>query len=106
MKALTTLLCLIAIVLSGINQSPAQENSTAPQKPAAEKPSTIVKVADAVAVRPICFLSTLVGSTLFVVGLPISAAIKQTKPAADALVVRPAKATFKRPLGDMEAMAD
>jgi hypothetical protein len=106
MKArLTTLLCLVALVLAGAGQCPAQDKP-APEKPAQEKPSTVVKVADAVLVRPICFASTVVGSTLFVLGLPISAALKQTKPAADALVVRPAKATFKRPLGDIDAMAD
>jgi len=55
---------------------------------------------DAVVVRPVCLLATVVGSALFVVSLPIAAISKSIKPAAHALVGRPASATFKRPLGD------
>ena len=96
MKArLTTLLCVITLALAGITQASAQD-----------KPSTVVKAVDAVVVRPICFASTVVGTTFFLISLPVTAAIKQTKPVADSLVVRPAKATFKRPLGDIDAMAD
>lgn len=96
MKArFTTIICTIALSLATIQTSHAQQN-----------PSTVVKATDAVVVRPLCFVSTLVGGTLFVVSLPITAIAKKTKPAADALVVAPAKATFKRPLGDMDAMAD
>jgi hypothetical protein len=98
MKArLTTLLCVLALAWAGVTQSPAQEK---------EKPSTVVKVADAVCVRPICFAATVVGSALFVISLPVAAIIKKTKPMADTFVVRPAKATFSRPLGDLDAMAD
>jgi len=96
MKArLTTLLCIAAIGCASMNQSVAQE-----------KPSTLVKAADAVLVRPLCFTSTVVGSALFLISLPVAAPLKKAKPLADVFVVRPAKATFKRPLGDMEAMAD
>jgi hypothetical protein len=55
---------------------------------------------DTVIVRPVCFLATVLGSALFVVSLPIAAVSKSIKPAAHALVVRPANATFRRPLGD------
>ncbi len=68
--------------------------------------SPVVKAADAVIVRPICFASTVVGSALFVLSLPVTAPLKKTKSTADMLVVKPANATFKRPLGDMDAMAD
>ena len=96
MKArLTTIVCAIALGLASTPISRAQQ-----------KPSGVVKAADAVVVRPLCFASTLVGGTLFLISLPITAIAKKTKPAADALVLAPAKATFTRPLGDMDAMAD
>lgn len=102
MKArLTTRLCAVALVLAGTTQ--AQEQQSAPPPP--QKHSVVVKVADAVIVRPISAVSTLVGSTFFVIGLPVTALLKRTRPAADALVINPARATFKRPLGDLDAMA-
>jgi len=58
---------------------------------------------DAVVVRPVCFLATVVGSVLFFVSLPVAAISKSVKPAAHALVVRPARATFQRPLGDFSS---
>jgi hypothetical protein len=61
---------------------------------------------DAVIVRPVCFLATVVGSALFVVSLPVSAISKSVRPAAHALVVRPAKVTFTRPLGDFKPIED
>jgi hypothetical protein len=36
----------------------------------------------------------------------VTAINKAVKPTADRLVVRPAKATFQRPIGDLDAMAD
>ena len=63
-------------------------------------------VADAIVVRPACFVATIVGSAFFVVSLPIAVASKSVHQTADALVVGPAKATFTRPLGDLEALVD
>ncbi len=57
-------------------------------------------------IQPICFVSTVVGSAFYVLSLPVTAPLKKTKPVADTLVIRPAKATFTRPLGDLDAMAD
>ena len=74
---------------------------------AAEKtPGPLAVAADAVVVRPLCLASTIVGSALFVVALPVAAASKSVKPTAEALVAKPAAATFKRPLGDLDAMAE
>lgn len=98
---LTTLVCVLALGFAGTTASLAQE-----QPSASVKPSVPVKAVDAVLVRPLCLASTVVGGTLFVLSLPVTAILKKTKPAADALVVAPAKATFTRPLGDMDAMAD
>ena len=100
MKSLLIWLCVFALSLAGTSSSVAQD-----QPPAQEKPSLPMKVADAVIVRPISFGSTVVGSAFFVIGLPVTLLMKKTKPAARALVTHPAWATFKRPLGDMDAMA-
>lgn len=55
--------------------------------------------ADAVLVRPLGIVATVLGGALFVVSLPFSALGGNTKEAADRLVVDPAKFTFARPLG-------
>jgi hypothetical protein len=62
--------------------------------------------ADALVVRPACFVATAVGSVVFVVALPWAAISKSVKRTANTLVVKPANATFTRPLGDMEALKD
>ena len=62
--------------------------------------------ADALVVRPVCLVATVIGSAVFVVALPWAAASGSIKKAAHALVVRPAAATFTRPLGDMDALMD
>ena len=71
---------------------------------ASEDPKPIAVAADAVIARPLCFAATVVGSILFVVSLPAAVPSHSVKKAADALVTKPAKATFSRPLGDFEHM--
>jgi hypothetical protein len=73
---------------------------------AAPAKQTAVKVADAIIVRPIALTATLAGGALFALSLPVTALTKTVKPTADMLVVKPAHATFKRPLGDMDALGD
>ncbi len=61
-------------------------------------------VADTTVVRPACLVVTAVGSVFFVVSLPFAAASKSVKKTAHTLVVQPAKATFCRPLGDLDSL--
>ena len=61
---------------------------------------------DALVIRPACLVATVVGSAFFVVSLPVAALSKSVKKTANALVVKPANATFTRPLGDMDALVD
>jgi hypothetical protein len=91
----STLVWSVAVLLAAAN--------TVPAAPAGE---TAVKVVDAAVVRPLGLASTVVGSALFVLSLPVTALTKTVKPTAHALIVKPAQATFKRPLGDLDAMAD
>jgi hypothetical protein len=69
---------------------------------AGNSPTPEAVVADVVLARPGCLVATAVGSVFFVVALPFAALSKSTKKTAEVLVVKPAKATFTRPLGDFE----
>ncbi len=86
-----TLLCAATIGLA----------TTTPALASCE-PDPAVATADAIIVRPALFATTVAGTAVFVVTLPFSAISKSIKPAARALVVAPAKATFARPLGDFD----
>jgi hypothetical protein len=96
MKAkLVTTICVLAISLGCAASSSASEDSG---------PLTVAT--DAVVIRPACLVATVLGSAVFVVALPAAAISKSVKKTANTLVGKPAKATFTRPLGDMEALLD
>jgi hypothetical protein len=61
-------------------------------------------IADAIVARPACLVATVVGSAFFVVALPFAAMSKSVKKTAKVLVVKPARATFTRPLGDFSSL--
>ena len=92
---LITAICVLAIGLGSVASSRASENSG---------PLTVAT--DAVVIRPACLLATVLDSAIFVVSLPVAAISKSVKKTADTLVVKPANATFTRPLGDMDALID
>jgi hypothetical protein len=73
---------------------------------AAEGAGPVEMAADVLVVRPACLVATVVGSAVFVIALPAAAISKSVKSAANTLVVKPANATFTRPLGDMEALKE
>lgn len=54
---------------------------------------------DILFVRPIGIVGTAVGTALFIVSVPFSAAGGNTKQAFKKMVAEPAKFTFKRPIG-------
>ncbi|GAB1260922.1 hypothetical protein [Aurantivibrio plasticivorans] len=64
-----------------------------------EDPSMLAMSADLVVVRPVMFGVTVIGSALWLVALPFSAAGGNIKQTANTLVVGPAKNTFVRCLG-------
>ena len=98
MKArLLTIICVLAVGLGSAPSSFASDD---------QESNPLEVAADAVVVRPACLVATVVGSALFVVALPAALISKSVKKTADALVVKPAKATFTRPLGDMEDLID
>ena len=69
-----------------------------------DKPGPLAVTGDLLVIRPLCLAVTIFGAAVFVVALPVAAISKSVKPTADALVVKPAHATFTRQLGDLEAL--
>ncbi len=55
---------------------------------------------DLVLVRPISLAATLIGMAAFVVSLPFTIPSNSVKDAGENMIVPPASATFKRPLGE------
>jgi len=92
---LLTAICVLAISLCSANSSFASDDS-----------DPLAIVADVVLVRPACLVATVIGSAFFVISLPIAATSRSVKKSARVLVSKPARATFTRPLGDMEALKD
>ena len=80
--------------------------TTAPQFAAAQQDGTISgdkstdMVVDAVVMRPLGLVATLVGTVLTVVALPFTIPSGSVESSARELIVKPAEYTFKRPLGD------
>src|SRR5688572_12831886 len=59
---------------------------------------------DVVVARPLWFATTVVGGALFVITLPVAALSKSVDKTANTLVLKPAHATFRRPLGDFSTV--
>ena len=57
-------------------------------------------VIDAVIMRPLGLVATVLGAALTVVALPFTIPSGSVEASAHELIVRPAEYTFKRPLGD------
>ncbi len=92
-KKLITALCVVTILFSATTPTFASDNAAA-------------VVADVVLARPVCFAMTVVGSVFFVVALPFAAASDSVHSTAETLVMKPARATFTRPVGDLDALRD
>jgi hypothetical protein len=91
---LITIICAAAILSMGANTASAASDDD------------LKVAADTLVVRPVCLAATIIGSGLFVISLPIAAISHSVKKTAHVLVVRPARATFTRRLGDMESLED
>ncbi len=55
---------------------------------------------DVVVLRPLSLVGTVLGTAVFIVGLPFEAMSGDVAGPANRLVAQPAKFTFTRPLGD------
>lgn len=92
---LLTALCVLAMTACSINTSSAESDA-----------ETFNALADVAVVRPGCFVATVIGTAAFVVSLPVAAMSKSVKKSAEALVLKPGRATFKRPIGDFKSLPD
>lgn len=90
-KRLIPMVCAVAMTM--LCASSARAYTTA---------NTAEVAADALIVRPISFVGTVLGSIAFVVTLPFTAPCHGVDTAANALVVAPAQFTFTRPLGEVD----
>ena len=91
-------ICVMALVILGTPGAFAAEDTASAE--------TAAVAADIIVVRPFCLVATILGSVVWVVGLPIAATSKSVRRSAHALILRPAHATFTRPLGDMDALSE
>jgi hypothetical protein len=89
----TALVCVAALVSAGTPRCFASDDAAA-------------MAVDAVVARPLCLAMTILGGAFFVISLPAAAASKSVHQAANTLVVKPAHATFTRPLGDFDTLSD
>lgn len=86
------LLCLLTFALGSVNTANAAVDNS------------LEIVGDLAIVRPGCLAVTIVGSAIFVVALPFAAMSGSVRDTADSLVIRPAEATFTRPVGDFTTL--
>ena len=91
---LLTIVCALAVGFGAATSARAYDTG----------PATVI--ADTVVVRPVCLAATAIGSVFFVASLPLALVSKSVKKSANTLVVGPAKATFTRPLGDMDSLIE
>lgn len=63
-------------------------------------------VVDAVVMRPLGLVATVIGTVLTVVALPFTLPSGSVEASARELIVKPAEYTFQRPLGDFSRDGD
>jgi len=93
-----TLVIPALVVALGIPQAFALD-----QEQVRREPSSGEVLVDAVIARPIGLLTTIAGAAAFVVSLPFTLPSKSVDRAKEALVVTPARYTFKRPIGQLDS---
>lgn len=94
---LSAKIMVVALALVSSHWSLAQSYNAG--RAVSEDPSALAMSADLVLVRPAMFGITVIGSAVWLVGLPFSAAGGNVKSSAETLVVGPAVNTFVRCLG-------
>ena len=86
--------CLVAICLASVQPCRADDDKGAGM------------IVDVLIARPAGLAATLIGSAFFVVVLPFAAMSKSVDKAAEHLVMKPAKMTFTRPIGDFDDLRE
>ena len=90
-------MCLVLLVVAALALMPA--SAMADRIRVGKQASAEAMTADIFIARPVGLLALVLGSSMFVVSLPLSGLGGNVDSAARKLVVDPAEYTFKRPLG-------
>lgn len=93
----SALLVILTLMLSQF--SFAQQDYSTGAGEVQENPSALAMTGDLLIVRPVMLTMTVIGSALWLVSLPFTAAGGNAKQAGNTLVAVPAKNTFVRCLG-------
>ncbi len=91
--------CLLLGIGASLITAPVRAGDTRDGGPA---PSAEAMAVDLVLVRPASLVATVLGTVFFVVSLPFSILGGNVDDAGKNLVVKPAKTTFIRPLGEFD----
>lgn len=94
--------CMMAIVLIAFI-SVASAAPSASSHDDTSSPSAAAMAFDAVVVRPLSLVATVVGTGLFIISLPFHLGGESMSEADKRLIVEPAQYTFQRPLGEFDA---
>jgi hypothetical protein len=92
-------LCVLLGITASLVMAPARAADTQDNGPA---PSAEAMAVDALLVRPASLVATVLGTGFFIVSLPFSILGGNVDEAGRNLVLKPAKTTFIRPLGEFE----
>lgn len=95
-----TLSAFLAVTLV-LGSPVALSAHTETKEPPPYKPSAGEMIVDGLIVRPLSLAGTIIGTGLFIVTLPFSAAGGNVEEAGERLVAEPARATFGQCLGCM-----
>jgi len=97
------ILVLLAVSTPLAAQDAAKPNETDEANETLEAPDSAgMMLMDAFLLRPLGLAATVLGTAAFILTLPFSLPTHSADDAAEALVVKPAKYTFARPLGEVE----
>ncbi len=103
-RALQPLLCITALLITLMSAqfAAATDTGTMQQRnnqASMEDPNFVAMTGDLLVARPLLLVATVLGSVVFIISSPFSAAGGNMDQAAETLVKKPARATFTRCLG-------
>ena len=97
------ILVLLLVTTPAAAQDAAKPNEADEANETLEAPDAAgMMLLDAFLLRPLGLAATALGTAAFIVTLPFSLPTRSADDAAKALVVKPARYTFARPLGEVE----
>ena len=88
------------VVIAALIAVPFATSALAQEYFETKEPSGGAMMYDLIVLRPVGAVATVIGSVVWLVSLPFSAAGDNSEVATTKLVKEPAKFTFKRPLGE------